>query len=96
MEAEGSRDNKLEINVRDESKLVEVWMTNAEKQDQALREKLKPLYQKYKEKKYLVALFLSGAKDLAQQTGGLLCYNKKRTAELEVRRERTRARDGAM
>ena len=51
MEAEGSRDNKLEINVRDDNKLVEVWMTNVEQQDHALREKLKPLYQEYKRKK---------------------------------------------
>ena len=56
MEAEGSRDNKLEINVRDDNKLVEVWMTNVEQQDHALREKLKPLYQEYKRKKYLVAV----------------------------------------
>ena len=83
----------MEINVREDHKLVEVWMTNAEQQDQTLREKLKPLYQEYTGKKYLVAVFLSGAKDLEQRTCDLLCYNKKRIAELEVQRERTQARD---
>lgn len=96
MEAEGSRDKKLEINVRDDNKLVEVWMTNVEQQDHALREKLKPLYQEYKRKKYLVAVFLSGANDLEQRTCDLLCYNKKRIAELAVQRERTQIQDMTM
>lgn len=96
MAVERSRDNELEINVRDDSKLVEVWMTNAEKQDQALRESLKPLYREYKEKKYLVAVFLSGTKDLEQRTGDLLCYNKQRVAELEVQREKERTMNMAM
>ncbi len=86
----------MEINVRDGSKLVEVWTTNAEQRDQALREKLKPLYQQYKARKYLVAVFLSGTKDLEQRTCDLLCYNKKRIAELEVRREKEQARDMTM
>lgn len=78
----------MEINVRDDRKIVEVWLTREEKQDQALRERLKPLYWEYKAQKYLVAVFLSGTEDLAEQTGALLCYNRKRCAELEVRRGR--------
>lgn len=81
----------MEINVRKDAKIVEVWLTNAEKQDQALREKLKPLYQEYKAQKYLVAVFQSGGKDLTQRTSDLLCYNKQRVAELEVRREKAQA-----
>lgn len=81
----------MEIHVRKDAKIVEVWLTNAEKQDQALREKLKPLYQEYKAQKYLVAVFQSGGKDLAQRTSDLLCYNKQRIAELEVRREKAQA-----
>ncbi len=59
-------------------------MTNEERRDQALQERLKPLYQEWDAREYLVAVFLSGGKDLEQQTSGLLCYNKKRIAELEV------------
>lgn len=81
----------MEINIRDDNKLVEVWMTNAEKRDQALRERLRPLYQDYRAKKYLVAVFLSGPGDLERQTYDLLCYNKKRAAELEVQREKAQA-----
>ena len=50
----------MEINVRDDSKLVEIWLTNAEKRNAELRENLKPLYQEYKAKNYLVAVFESG------------------------------------
>lgn len=78
----------MEINVRDDRKIVEVWLTNEEQQDQAVRESLKPLYQQYKAKKYTAAVFLSGSRDLAEETGALLCRNKRRIAELEVQRER--------
>ena len=85
----------MEINVRDDRKIVEVWLTKKEQQDQALREKLKPLYQQYEAKKYKVAVFLSGSRDLAEETGALLRSNKKRTAELEVQRERKRRKSMA-
>ena len=78
----------MEINVRDEQKLVEVWLTNAEKNDPAVRERLKPLYAEYKQKKYMVAVFESGGRDLYQSTLGLLAYNKKRIEEMAVQREK--------
>ena len=78
----------MEMNVRDEKQLVEIWLTNAEKKDLALREGLKDIYDKYKKKKYLVAVFESGEKDLYQGTLDLLAYNKRRCAELEVQREK--------
>ena len=78
----------MEINVRDEMKIVEVWLTREEKRDTALREGLKPLCQEYKEKKYLVAVFESGSLDLWEETGALLCYNRKRVARMEVEREK--------
>ena len=78
----------MEIHVRDDKRLVEVWLTNAEKKDLALREALKDIYDKYKKKKYLEAVFESGDKDLYQGTLDLLTYNKRRCAELEVLREK--------
>ena len=78
----------MEINVRDSSKIVEVWLTRAEKQDAELQEKLKPMYREYKDKNYLVAVFQSGEQDLADVTSDLLCYNRKRIAQLEVEREK--------
>lgn len=78
----------MEINVRDERKLVEVWLTNAEKSDSAVRERLKLLYAAYKKKNYLVAVYLSGGRDIYRSTLDLLVYNKKRVAELAVQREK--------
>ena len=82
----------MEISVRDENKIVEVWLTREEKQDINLRERLKPLYQEYKAKKYLVAVFESGEQDLEELTGRLLGYNKKRVVQLEMKREKQRGR----
>ena len=78
----------MEMNVHDDKKLVEIWLTNAEKKDPVLRERLKDIYDKYKKKKYLVAVFESGEKELYPGVLDLLAYNKRRWAELEVRREK--------
>lgn len=80
----------MEINVRDDRKIVEVWLTNQEKQDESLKERLKNFYQQYREKKYIVAVYMSGEQDLMEETSALLCYNRKRLAEQEVRRKRVR------
>lgn len=81
----------MEIRVRDNKQLVEVWLSNAEKNDTSLREGLKRLYDEYKKKKYLVAVFESGEGALYQSTLELLSYNKQRCAEIEVNREKQRA-----
>lgn len=78
----------MEIHVRDESRIVEVWLTKAEQQDAEVRERLKPLCQEYKRKNYLVAVFQSGEQDLADVTRDLLRYNRRRIAQLEVERDR--------
>ena len=74
--------------MRDSNKIVEVWLTREEKQDANLRERLKPLYQEYKEKKFLVAVFESGEQNLEELTGSLLGYNRKRTVQLEMEWEK--------
>ncbi|WP_298018620.1 hypothetical protein [uncultured Dysosmobacter sp.] len=78
----------MEIHVRDENKLVEVWLTNAERRDESVREKLKPLYRAYRQKNYLVAVFQSGSQNLADATSDLLCYDRNRIAQTEVEQER--------
>ena len=78
----------MEINIHDDKKMVEVWLTRAEKQDEALQQELKPLYVQYKKKKYMVAVFESGEQDLYQNTLALLSYNKRRIPELEMMREK--------
>ena len=78
----------LEIDVRDDMKLVMIWLTRAEVEDTVLRERLKTLYAEYKAKKYMVAQFHSGTEDLYEGTRDLLLYNRRRSAELEVQREK--------
>ena len=68
---------------------MELWLTREERDDLAFRESLKPMYQKYKEQKYLVAVFLSGEEDAALDcTRDLLLYNRRRQAEKEVQAEK--------
>lgn len=78
----------MEIEVNENTRIVSVWLSNAEKRDAALRESLKPLYQRYHQEKYLVAVYESGEQSLEDLTRDLLCYNRKRMAELEVRKEK--------
>ena len=72
------------MEVREQSKIVELWLTREERDDPAFRESLKPIYQQYKDQKYLVAVFLSGEEDLYQQTRDLLLYNRRRLAEKDL------------
>ena len=78
----------MEIDVNESAKIVSVWLTGAEKRDAALRERLKPMYRRYHKEKYLVAVYESGEQSLESLTSDLLCYNRKRLAELEVQKEK--------
>ena len=80
----------MEIHVRDDKQLVDIWLTNAEKDAPGIREGLKDIYDKYKKQNYLVAVYESGERDLYHSTLALLAYNKRRCAELEVQREKKR------
>ena len=82
----------MEMNVRDDQKLVEIWLTNAEKIDPVLREGLKEIYAKYKTKKYMVAVFESGKGDLYENTRDLLLFNRRRSAEKAVQQGKKRNR----
>lgn len=81
----------MEINVRDDMKVVTIWLTRAEQEDTAIREQLKALYADYKAKKYMVAQFHSGTEDLYRNTRDLLLFNRKRIEELAVQREKQAA-----
>lgn len=78
----------MEINVRDDKRLVDIWLTNAEKNDPEIRAGLQDIYDECKKKKYLVAVYESGERDLYRSTLDLLAYNKRRCAELDVKREK--------
>ena len=84
----------MEMNVHAKQRIVEIWLTCKEKNDPELRESLKSLYQDYKDKKYMVAVYCSGDQDLYRQTSDLLCYNRKRIAELENQQDESQQEIG--
>lgn len=77
---------RLQIDVFDNQKIVAVWLTKAERNDERVREKLRELRAEYKAKKYTVAEYQSGEGDLHTSIYGLLRYNKLRVAERETER----------
>ncbi len=82
----------MEICVSSNQKLVEVWLTCEERQDTVLRKELQDLYQSYRAKSFLVAVFQSGEQSLIDATSDLLCHNRKRLGQLEARAESCMAR----
>ena len=78
----------MELNVRNDSKIVEIWLTRDEKRDAQVQKELKLVYQSFKGTGYTVATFLSGGQDLTEVTSDLTCYNRKRIAQMEVKQEK--------
>lgn len=80
----------MEIIRDDAKKLVQVWLTRQEGENSVVQERLQPMYAQWKQQKYMVAVFHSGQEDLKENTMALLAYNKRRSAELAVQREKKR------
>ena len=78
----------LQIDVLDNQKIVAVWLTRAERDDESVMSRLRSLRSEYKAKKYTVAEYHSGSGDLHTSVLDLLTYNKRRIAELQVQREK--------
>lgn len=79
----------MEMNVHHDKKTVDIWLTRAEAADDALRESLEPIYKKYADMKYFVAVFESGTQDLFESTAALLQYNLVLKARNELKLERS-------
>ena len=79
----------MEISVLDARKLVEIWLTNAEQSDHDLRADLQPIYDQYKKKKYLVAVFKSGHGNLYENTRDLLFYHRRKQADHAMKQQKT-------
>lgn len=78
----------MEMNIRNDRKLVEIWLSKNEKNDLSFRKNLTGICDRYKQMNYLVAVFESGNEDLFENTLNFLVYNRKRKAEKEVRQEK--------
>lgn len=78
----------MEIKINDSAHIAEIWLTKTERDDPCVKESLKPVYEKFNLKKLLPVVYLSGDKDLYEQTSALLCFNRRRIAELETEQAR--------
>ena len=67
----------MEIQVNDSNKIVEIWLSNVEKDSTAVQNSLKPVYAAYKAKKYKVAVFQSGSGNLLGNARNLLLHNRR-------------------
>ena len=85
----------MEINPHQESKLVEVWLSHKDQASQEVQERLRKVYRRCAEEKYTVAVFCSGQLDLVEETSALLRYNRRRSAERAVWREKSRKRQAS-
>ena len=86
----------MKIEVFDEKKMVCIWLDHADQENPAIQDQLKPLYQEYKQKKYLVSVFYSGYEDLEQLTGDLLLYNRKKIEENSIAAEKKKKKSYEM
>lgn len=78
----------MELNIRNDRRIIEIWLTRDETRDRRVQRELKLAYQSFKGTGYTVAAFLSGDQDLADTASGLICRNRKRIAQLEVEQEK--------
>ena len=78
----------LQIDILDNQKIVAVWLTRAERDDESVMSRLRSLRSEYKAKKYTVVEYHSGSGDLHTSVLDLLTYNKRLMAELQVQREK--------
>ena len=85
----------MEINKHEDLGLVDIWLSREDQTSQEVQDRLRELYRRCKEEKYTVAVFYSGQKDLAEETSALLRYNRRRSAERAVWREKSRKRQAS-
>ena len=74
----------MQTKIHEPTQIVEVMLTHAEQADEAVKKQLKKLYAQYKGTKYTVAVFLSGKRDLYEDTRDLLLFNRRGAAERAV------------
>ena len=70
----------MQTKIHEPTQIVEVMLTHAEQADEAVKQQLK----EYKGTKYTVVVFLSGKRDLYEDTRDLLLFNRRRAAERAV------------
>ena len=78
----------MDVTIHEPGKIVEVALTHAEQTDAIVKKRLNELYAQYQGTKYTVAVFLSGKRDLYEETRSLLLFNRHRAAEKAVQKRK--------
>lgn len=63
------------MNIVEDKKLLEIWLTNSEQQDENIKKFIREKSAEYQKLKYTVAIFLSGQRNLFECTDGLIKNN---------------------
>lgn len=78
----------MQLTVHRGKKAAEFWVTNIERQAPIFQKVVLPwFFNQFKLFGYFVTIYHSGQKNLYDQTSALLCYNRKRLAQLETEKE---------
>jgi len=78
----------LRVSVYDDVKIVTVWLTRSEEQNDEVEKQIQQMCKDYTAKKYKVAVFHSGTDSFYECVKDLVVYNRTRSAELELQREK--------
>ncbi len=78
----------LVMSVLEDRKIVQIWLTNEEKDDPNVHARLKPMYAENKQRGFQTVVYKSGKQDLKEGIRDLLLYNKRKLAELELQQEK--------
>ncbi len=76
------------MSILEDRKIIQIWLTNEEKDDPNVHAKLKPIYAENKRQGFQTVVYKSGKQDLKEGIRDLLIYNKRKLAELEVQQEK--------
>ena len=78
----------MEITRNEESRIISVWLTNADQQNEEIQNWLKGKYPVWKKEGYLTVVYKSGHEDLYENTLALLKHNRRLSARKEVEAEK--------
>lgn len=78
----------MEIERKEETRTITVWLTNADQKDETIENWLKRKYPIWKRQGYLTVVFRSGHEDLYANTLALLLHNRRLSAKKEYEAEK--------
>ena len=66
----------MEIKISKEKRLVEIWLTTQDKNDDKIKKLVEETAERYRNENFVVAVFMSGKGSLSDCTEGLILHNR--------------------